>query len=168
MTRTRPALTVFRPTVIAAVLLGIATAASATSQRHETPDQSPDGNAVQQLSSPAQTGSADPCSPVYDVGGSIRPPVATHTPDPKFSNEARNSGFSGNVVVGLVVGRDGKPCNVHLVRSNGIITMGVDESAVKSVQHYRFKPATQNGKPLAVNLRIEVFLRFGSEDPGHS
>jgi protein TonB len=132
------------------------------SPRFELPDQRPNSNAVQQPSGPAQTESVDPCGPVYDIGGSIRPPVPTHTPDPKFSKEASNVKFSGNVIVGLIVGRDGKPCNVHLVRGNGIIMMGVDESAVKSVQHYKFKPAMQNGKPVAVNLKIEVNFNYSA------
>ena len=78
-------------------------------------------------------------------------------PDPKFSKAASNiDRVTGNVVVGLIVGRDGKPCNVHLVR--GIGMAGLDESAVESVQHYKFKPARQNGKPVAVNLNIEVMF----------
>ncbi|HEV2576734.1 MAG TPA: energy transducer TonB [Acidobacteriaceae bacterium] len=90
---------------------------------------------------------------VYQVGGSVRPPIAIYTPDPEFSEEARKAKFSGNVVVSLIVGADGKPRNVHVLRGVG---MGLDEKAVEAVQQYKFKPAMQNGKPVAVYLNVEV------------
>jgi periplasmic protein TonB len=90
---------------------------------------------------------------VYQVGGSVRPPIAIFTPDPEFSEEARKAKFSGNVVVSLIVGADGKPRNVHVLRGVG---MGLDEKAVEAVQQYKFKPALQNGKPVAVYLNVEV------------
>lgn len=90
---------------------------------------------------------------VYYVGGSIKPPVAIHTPDPKFSKQARKAKFSGVVVVSLIVGADGKPRNVHVLRGAG---MGLDEQALKAVQKYKFKPATLNGRPVAVYVNVEV------------
>lgn len=144
--------------MIIAVTLGIAT--SAMSLQSGVPAQSSNG-AVQQPSTPVQTEKADgPCGPVYDIGGSVRPPVPTHLPDPKFSKEARDARFSGNILVGLIVDSKGKPCNVHLERGVGIA--GVNESAVNAVQHYKFKPAMQNGKPIAVNLKIEVNFNYSA------
>ena len=90
---------------------------------------------------------------VYQVGGSVRPPVAIFTPDPEFSEEARKAKFSGNVVVSLIVDANGKPRNVHVSRGVG---MGLDEKAVEAVQQYKFKPALQNGKPVAVYLNVMV------------
>jgi protein TonB len=34
--------------------------------------------------------------------------------------------------------------------------MGLDEKAIEAVQQYRFKPAMENGKPVLVELNIEV------------
>ena len=90
---------------------------------------------------------------VYQVGGSVRPPVAIFTPDPEFSEEARKAKFSGNVVVSLIVDANGKPRNVHVLRGVG---MGLDEKAVEAVQQYKFKPAMQNGKPVNVYLNVMV------------
>ena len=91
--------------------------------------------------------------PVYQVGGSVTPPVAIHTADPKYSKQARTAMFSGQVVVSMIVGTDGKPHNVHILRGAG---MGLDEEAIKAVEQYRFKPATQNGKPVAVYVNVQV------------
>jgi protein TonB len=90
---------------------------------------------------------------VYQVGGSVRPPIAIFTPDPEFSEEARKAKFSGNVVVSLIVDANGKPRNVHVLRGVG---MGLDQKAVEAVQQYKFKPALQNGKAVAVYLNVEV------------
>jgi protein TonB len=90
---------------------------------------------------------------VYQVGGSVRPPIATYTPDPEFSEEARKAKFSGNVMVSLIVGEDGKPRNVHVLRGVG---MGLDQKAVAAVQQYKFKPALKDGKPVPVYVNIEV------------
>ncbi|HTV09800.1 MAG TPA: energy transducer TonB [Candidatus Aquilonibacter sp.] len=90
---------------------------------------------------------------VYQVGGSVRPPIAIYTPDPEFSEEARKAKFSGNVVVSLIVDASGNPKNVHVLRGVG---MGLDEKAVEAVRQYKFKPALQNGKPVAVYLNVEV------------
>ena len=94
---------------------------------------------------------------VHRVGGSVVPPVAIYTPDPQFSEEAREAKASGKVVVSLVVDRDGQPQNVHVIRGAG---MGLDEKAVEAVQQYRFKPATQDGKPVPVYLNIEVNFQY--------
>jgi protein TonB len=36
--------------------------------------------------------------------------------------------------------------------------MGLDENAVEAVKQYRFKPAMENGKPVAVYLNVEVLF----------
>jgi protein TonB len=34
--------------------------------------------------------------------------------------------------------------------------MGLDEKALEAVRQYRFKPAMENGKPVAVEMNVEV------------
>lgn len=94
--------------------------------------------------------------PVYQIGGSVRPPVATYTPGPEFAKEASKNKFSGNVVVALIVDANGNPKNVHVLRGMG---MGLDEKAVQAVQRYKFKPATKDGKPVAVYVNVAVNFR---------
>ena len=94
---------------------------------------------------------------IYQVGGAVRAPIAIYTPDPEFSEEARKAKFSGNVVVSLIVGADGKPRNVRVLRGVG---MGLDEKAVEAVQQYKFKPALKDGKPVAVYVNIDVTFQI--------
>ena len=90
---------------------------------------------------------------VYQVGGSVRAPVLTYSVDPEFSEEARKAKFSGNVQVALVVDESGRPKNIRVERGVG---MGLDEKAVEAVRQYKFKPAMKDGKPVPVELYIEV------------
>lgn len=90
--------------------------------------------------------------PVH-IGGSVKAPVLTYSVEPEFSEEARKAKFSGNVQVYLWVDEQGMPSHVRVIRGVG---MGLDEKAVEAVRQYKFKPAMQNGKPVKVDLYIDV------------
>jgi protein TonB len=55
--------------------------------------------------------------------------------------------------VHLIVDAEGKPHKVQISRS---YNTDFDEEAVKAIQEYRFKPAMKDGKPVAVEVSIEV------------
>ena len=90
---------------------------------------------------------------LYKIGGGVSAPVALYTPEPEFSEEARKAKVAGNVVVYLQVDTNGKPINVRVLRGIG---MGLDEKAVEAVRQYKFKPAMSNGKPVRVEMNVEV------------
>jgi len=90
---------------------------------------------------------------VMHVGGSVKAPVVLYSIDPEFSEAARKAKFSGNVLVNLVIDKQGKPQHVRCARDIG---MGLCEKAVEAVEQYKFKPATQNGEPVAVDMNVEV------------
>lgn len=90
---------------------------------------------------------------VMHIGGSVKAPVPILTPDPEFSEEARKAKFSGNVEVYLIVDENGNPTHVRVVRDVG---MGLGEKAVEAVRQYKFKPAMQNGKPVKVDMYVDV------------
>jgi protein TonB len=90
---------------------------------------------------------------VYKIGGGVRAPVLTYQPDAEFSEEARKAKFSGNVMVDLIVDEQGNPSHIKVARGVG---MGLDEKAVEAVRQYKFKPATKDGKPVKVEVTIDV------------
>jgi protein TonB len=90
---------------------------------------------------------------IYHLGGGVRAPIVLHQVDPEFSEEARKAKFSGNVLVDLIVDEQGNPSHVRVVRGVGL---GLDEKAVEAVRQYRFKPATKDGKPVKVELTVDV------------
>ena len=87
------------------------------------------------------------------VGGGVSSPVVIFKVDPEFSEEARRAKFMGVVLVNLIVDPQGRPQNVHVLRGVG---MGLDQKAVAAVQQYKFRPAMEKGKPVAVELNVEV------------
>jgi periplasmic protein TonB len=91
------------------------------------------------------------------IGGGVSEPVPINAPEPEFSEEARRARFMGTVTVGLIVGTDGRPQNVHIVRGVGY---GLDDKAKEAVQQYLFKPAMENGKPVPVELDVEVHFQI--------
>jgi TonB family protein len=94
---------------------------------------------------------------VYRVGGGVSAPRAIYSPDPEYSDEARKAKYQGNVVLWCVVGADGRPHEVRVARSLG---MGLDERAMDKVRTWRFEPALKDGKPVAVQINIEVNFRL--------
>jgi protein TonB len=94
---------------------------------------------------------------LYHVGGGVSAPQLIFSPDPEFSDEARRAKYQGVCVVSLIVDVQGNPQRVAVVRHLG---MGLDEKAVEAVKQYKFKPATLQGKPVPVEVNIEVNFRI--------
>jgi TonB family protein len=90
---------------------------------------------------------------VKPIGGDVKGPILSYAPEPGYSPEAKAAKFEGVVMVSIIVDKNGIPQNVHVTRGVGL---GLDEKAVDAVKQYKFKPATENGKPVAVYLNVEV------------
>ena len=87
------------------------------------------------------------------IGGGVSAPQLIFQVDPEFSEEARKARTQGNVLVNLWVDEHGLPTHVRVLRGIG---MGLDEKAVEAVKQYKFKPAMEGGKPVLVELNVEV------------
>ncbi|MDE1163659.1 MAG: TonB family protein [Acidobacteriaceae bacterium] len=94
---------------------------------------------------------------VYRVGGAVHAPVLTYSIEPEFSEEARKAKFSGDVIVGLIVDEQGHSQNVHVLRDVGL---GLGAKAVEAVRQYRFRPAIKDGKPVKVEMSIDVIFQI--------
>jgi protein TonB len=94
---------------------------------------------------------------LYHVGGGVSKPEVIYEVEPEFSEEARKAKFMGVVTVNLIVDQKGLPENVHILRGVG---MGLDQKAVDAVKQYRFKPAMLGGKPVAVEVNVEVDFKI--------
>ena len=94
---------------------------------------------------------------IYRVGGDVTAPKLIFAPDPEYSKAALQAKYQGVCVVALIVDAQGKPKHIRIIRHLG---MGLDHQAIEAVKQYTFKPATRFGKPVAVNVNIEVNFRF--------
>jgi TonB family protein len=93
----------------------------------------------------------------FRVGGGVSAPKAIYSPDPEYSEEARKAKFQGTCVLWLVVGPDGRPRDIRVQRTLGL---GLDEKAIEAVKTWRFDPALKDGKPVAVQINVEVSFRL--------
>lgn len=95
---------------------------------------------------------------IYKLGDiGVTAPIAKFTPEPDFSEEARKAKYQGVVVLAAIIGPDGKPRNIRVVRALG---MGLDEKAVERVKTWLFEPGKKNGTPVAVAMNLEVDFRL--------
>ena len=94
---------------------------------------------------------------IFRVGGGVSAPRGVYTPDPEYSEEARKAKYQGTCVLWLIVGPDGKPRDIRVARNLG---MGLDEKAIEAVKNWRFEPAMKDGKPVAVQINVEVSFRL--------
>jgi periplasmic protein TonB len=94
---------------------------------------------------------------VFRVGGGVSAPRALNTPDPEYSEEARKAKYQGTVVLWLIVDQGGRPQQVKVARSLG---MGLDQKAIEAVRKWTFEPAMKDGKPVAVQINVEVNFRL--------
>ena len=65
--------------------------------------------------------------------------------------------FEVTPLFSLLLRVSGKPQNVHIVHGVGY---GLDEKAMEAVRLYLFKPAMENGKPVPVELDVEVHFQI--------
>lgn len=89
----------------------------------------------------------------YIQPGKIQVPQATYAPDPEYSEAARVAKDNGTVVLGVILGSDGIPGDIWVIRKLGL---GLDQKAIEAVRRWRFQPAMRDGKPIPVLLAVEV------------
>jgi TonB family protein len=102
------------------------------------------------LLAPVQSG-------VYSVGSGVTAPSVIFKAEPEYSQEARDMKIEGTVVLRIVVGVDGVPEDISVLRSLGL---GLDEKAVESIGKWRFKPGMKDGVPVPVAAQVEVNFRL--------
>ena len=93
----------------------------------------------------------------FKVGGGVSAPKAVFAPDPEYSEEARKAKYSGTCVLWLVVGPDGRARDIRVARTLGL---GLDEKAIEAVKTWKFEPAMKDGRPVAVQINVEVTFRL--------
>jgi TonB family protein len=90
---------------------------------------------------------------VFKVGGGVTSPVPISKPEPEYSEEARKAKHQGDVILSVVVDEKGMPQNITVRRGLGL---GLDEKAIEAVQKWRFKAGMKDGKPVAVQVTVQV------------
>jgi len=79
--------------------------------------------------------------------------VPLSRPSPKYTPEAENAGVEGKVRLDLKVNELGEVESAKVLSGLGY---GLDESALQTVKHWKFRPATLCGKPVAASFVVSV------------
>ena len=91
----------------------------------------------------------------YRPGSGIEPPRLLREVRADYTEDARRRGVSGEVVLEIVVRRDGSVGDVKILQGLG---GGLNDRAVQAVRQWRFSPAQRLGSP--VDVIVEVAVEF--------
>jgi len=93
---------------------------------------------------------------IYGPKDGAKPPKILSRYDPEYPRKSRDSGKQGIVVLRLIVGGNGVPREIGVVRS---LSPDLDAAAVDAVAKWKFAPATKDGKPVTSQINVEVSFR---------
>ena len=91
----------------------------------------------------------------YRPGSGIEPPRLLREVRADYTEDARQRGVAGDVVLEIVVRRDGTVGDVKVLQG---LAGGLNDRAVQAVRQWRFGPATRQGA--AVDVIVEVAVEF--------
>ncbi|HEV2493966.1 MAG TPA: energy transducer TonB [Terriglobia bacterium] len=89
--------------------------------------------------------------------GDVNPPIPIHTPEPRYTEAARDARYQAVAVFWITVDPQGDVAEVNLVKPVGL---GLDDQAAATLKTWKFKPATKNGKPVPVRVMVETSFRL--------
>jgi hypothetical protein len=141
------------------------TAPSPASPQQAT--QSPAADPVRQTSAPVKPHQPRPnpdAEGKYHIGDGVTAPFLIHSEELNIPKNMRKTIFSGGCLVALTVDIKGYPEDMHIVRSTpdpsakGMhdVANALQNSCIEAAQKYRFRPGTFQGKPVAVDLKLEI------------
>jgi len=88
----------------------------------------------------------------------VTPPVLVQRVEPAYPEAARRSRAEGQVIVEAIISDRGEVQDPRIVRpvSNGLL----NESAIRAVRQWRYRPAVVRGKPVRVYVTVTVTFRL--------
>jgi protein TonB len=106
---------------------------------------------------------------IYHTGNGIGVPQCIHKALPETTEEARKRKTSGVALVRIVVEPDGTVGSAQIIKSvaeayknkeDHDAALTLDAKAVDAARQYRFEPTIVKGKPVALELKIEINFQF--------
>jgi len=98
-----------------------------------------------------------PSGPLVAGVGDVTNPVLIEATKvtPEYPELARQARLAGNCILQAVISKDGTVQDVKVLRVDKP-GLGFEEAAIAAVEQWRYKPATQNGRPVDVYFTINV------------
>jgi TonB family protein len=92
---------------------------------------------------------------VYKPGDGVTLPVVVHEVKPDYTPEAMQKKIQGSVFMRCVVLADGTVGDMAITQSLDS-EFGLDRQAGRAARQWLFKPGSKDGKPVAVEIEIEM------------
>lgn len=84
-------------------------------------------------------------------------PVLIRSVEPRYPDIAKRLDVQGDVVLRVLVGRDGTVTSMAILESPHV---SLSDAAKRAVQQYRYEPARRNGVPIQSDVEITVSFRL--------
>ena len=80
--------------------------------------------------------------------------IGSHSVARFYPQKALLGDEQGQIEVAYTIGEDGTTTDLSVKKSSGFADL--DNAALQAVRTWRYKPATQDGKPVAVHVNVDV------------
>jgi Gram-negative bacterial TonB protein C-terminal len=153
-----------------AIVAGFLAAFSVVPSRAQTASAPEDSRVVTTAPQTAETGKKE----VVKGGKDVSAPILVHAVEPIYSDTAQKTHLNAIVIVNCYIEPDGTTSNVHAVRitleknkssadpliTQNQLTKEFTDNAADAVKRYKFRPAMKDGKPVRVELNVDVRFVF--------
>lgn len=98
-------------------------------------------------------------APVVPLDGEVAPPTVVRKIAPRYPENARASGLQGEVILQVLLDREGVPRAPMVLR----MTPGCEElagAAVDAIRQWRYEPARAGDEPVAVWFTVNIVFRL--------
>jgi TonB family protein len=111
-----------------------------------------------------KNGNGDPPKPAtqdnsnaFTVKEVDRKPFVAFRPEPNYTEEARQNGLTGSVILKAVLTADGAVTNIKVASG---LPYGLEQSAIDAAKRLRFIPAMKDGKFVSTWMQIEFYFNL--------
>lgn len=134
--------------MLAVFVLSLPLAATPVVATGQNQQQSPDTN---------QTADKKSGETKAETAGHREPARFLSGNDPDYSDSAREHHVEGTIILAVALNEKGKVKSVKIVSP---LESSLDRRAVNAVKHWKFAPATLDGKPVASEFNVSVDFRL--------
>ena len=90
---------------------------------------------------------------VYKPGDGVSVPSVVHEVKPDYPPEVMQRKVQGSVWMAAVVLANGDVGDVQISKA---LDPDLDQEAIKAMKQWKFRPGTKDGKPVAVEVTVEM------------
>jgi TonB family protein len=140
---------------IQVIALAILTASLASFAAAQSAGKPADSSSMS-TTTPTSTTDDAAFAPYLRVTKDMKPPKATHAPDPQYPDVPADTEPNGVVLMLVGINPKGHVEQVHVLRSSNAI---FEASAVTTVRTWKFSPAKKDGQPVPVQVTVEMHFQ---------